>query len=120
MLVEQSKCPHRRVVREENDEGYENWPKVWKCLGCDLRFVPEPLVGQIEAQSDALIDMATGMFSAVLWDLHERAREAGQISPDDPTPDERTEEVCAELPGGHDRGEDGVCKRCGNSPFLGT
>lgn len=111
-------CAHPTVQRCE--DAYETtWMDKWVCTGCGIDFLPEPAIqtalDTVDAENDRILDMATGVFSAVLWDLHERAFEKHGIP--HPTSSPMAEAVCEEK--GHDRDADGTCKRCGHNPFLG-
>lgn len=85
------------------------------CSRCGDQFVHIEAVQQVEQESDRMIDMLAGVLSSVVWDLHEKAFEKHGVP--HPESDPTAEAICEEK--GHDRGDDGTCKRCGDSPFLG-
>lgn len=107
-------CQHPQITsRQQNGN-----PVEWRCIDCDLQFAPTlNLVAELDAirhQNDAMLDMVTAVFSATLWDLHERAFDAHGIPHPHGDPLARDEEPdCV-----HDY-IDGKCRHCGHSPFLG-
>ena len=105
-------CMHDTVIRQPVMDGHGH---IWACSSCTGLFLPVDAVAQIEEENDRILDLVVGVFSATLWDLHERSF-AGHGVPL-PASDPLTEQVCEEK--GHERDETGVCTRCGHSPFLG-
>lgn len=113
-------CVHSQVVRcmDPYKRGYID---KWVCESCGSEYGPLTAfaeeIAAIEDQTNQLIDMATGMFSNLLWDLHQRAYASKQVA-DQPQNKPLDSAICEE--NGHKRGDDGVCTRCGDSPFLGA
>lgn len=81
-------------------------------------FVVIDSLMQVERQHESVLDTVTGVFSATLWDLYQRALEAGQVTGDGPASGSLAKNICDNQ--GHDRGDDGICTRCGDDPFLGS
>jgi hypothetical protein len=95
---------------------------IWACADgddCDQLFVPIDAVMEVEQKNDDILDAVTAVFSATLWDLHERAFEAHGIphAKDDPMAVAVCEEKGHLLDPDHDDGQ--TCVRCAYSPFLG-
>lgn len=108
-------CDHKTVTRQPVMGGHGH---IWACTDsddCTQMFVPMDAVMQVEQENEKVLDTVTAVFAATLWDLHERAFEAHGIP--HATSDATSEAVCEEK--GHKMDGQGVCQRCGHSPFLG-
>lgn len=108
-------CDHKVVHRSLVSDGYV----VWLCDDCETQFIPSSAFAEIENENDRILDMVTGVFSATLWDLHQRAYEAKQVT--EPPVDKAAlaASICEEK--GHlSLSNTGECQRCGFSPFLGA
>lgn len=102
-------CKHDNVSKSVSE------PPVWACQHCGTGFLPAGALAYVEQQNEEVLDTVTAVFSAVLWELHERAFEAHGIPHGQGG--ELEEAVCDQK--GHEVGDAGMCVRCGHSPFLG-
>jgi hypothetical protein len=118
-------CNHATIKRCK-DPYEKEFADAWVCEDCGVDFLPEytaqDALRQIEEESDNVIDMATGMFSAVLWDLTQRVREEGIVQADpERVPNMRDYKAQKCEDEGHlPPGADGRCPRCRKSPFFGV
>lgn len=84
--------------------------RVYGCVKCGMEFVP----------ADALnvaLDGIAGTMSAVLWDYSERMHNKYGLAPKELDVEPPT---CEDQNVPHDYDEDGVCRNCQRSPFLGS
>lgn len=111
-------CTHDTVIRNEVVNGHG---EVWACEGCQSLFLPIDAVAHAEQETqqrnEDVLDVVTGIFAATLWDLHQRAKETGQLPDNAPDP-ELEAAICEERGHAIDPGS-GICTRCKFSPFLG-
>jgi hypothetical protein len=61
-------CPHHVVRKDDELNG-------WICAReeCGERFYPKQITDLMEKHMDESLTMVAGLFSNVLWDLHQRA-----------------------------------------------
>lgn len=106
-------CDHKTIVREETSNG-----PMWSCTAddCVVMFLPADALMAVEQTNEQVLDTVAAVFSATLWDLHERAFEAHGIP--HAKSDATSDAICEEK--GHKMDGQGVCERCGHSPFLGA
>lgn len=103
-------CDHKTIEPTENEN-------EWACTGCHMLFVPALALIDTVEKNDEVLDTVTAVFSATLWDLHERAF---AIHGDPMPPDRPLEDAICEKTGHVRDPETNVCTRCGaDSPFLG-
>lgn len=117
-IAADEECQHIKVQRCK-DPYEKEYADMWVCFDCGIEFLPgyalKEAMEALEAESDKIIDTATAMFSAMLWDLHQKA---GVPQADSSvTKQEALRAICEEE--GHVDLDQGECSRCGYSPFLG-